>query len=600
MSYLNSPRLTFAGQFQADPSTVNNDPYHFDNETFRPNYQEFNDADNMNGWWNPEGTAAWRFLGCTVTSVTYKDGTTVTDPKKDPIIGMWIMDADSRAAGKIVDLDPQQQSVSMLWGVVIRIVSGEKCLVKGDFEPVAFTGIWWIRSNTLQQSAGASATYQSVIDNLEWTDFPEIKSRYLDELKQESPDRLSIKFNVDIYSQDNTSSGFTLGRVVGSIGPSKKEEPKHFTIGRQLIPALALNWHIPGYLPLPDNKIYIASALVDENTQQVLLDLGNSLMTTGADGKILESRKLTLAVNKGAQDYETLGPINYNSKNWYEQNGGIVSVKLTGEQITLAQTYPLAIMNGKTSLIEEVPDYVRADQFVFRMNPGEDATIDFYASHLGKLQSGQSIVCEFQKYLIDIIGQANGSPATSTPNILDFKKSVVTNKAGKATLKVSASDPKNPRGFIDGQVYALWYYIKGQATADFSLDYSQGVSYNQSIVPTTLAAVNPNNFVSILVFDSVPKAVVKKPTWKDIQPIMQQYANLYPLMSKGVFNLANKDVVDANAEILKFVFSKEKTDPNYMPVTRDLSRDKQQMIINYLNGVLAAKGTKKSVTIRKP
>jgi hypothetical protein len=36
MSYLNSPRLTFSGQFQADPSTVNNDPTHFNNATFEP------------------------------------------------------------------------------------------------------------------------------------------------------------------------------------------------------------------------------------------------------------------------------------------------------------------------------------------------------------------------------------------------------------------------------------------------------------------------------------------------------------------------------------------------------------------------------------
>ena len=30
MSYLSVPRLVFVGQFQADPSTVNNDPEHFD------------------------------------------------------------------------------------------------------------------------------------------------------------------------------------------------------------------------------------------------------------------------------------------------------------------------------------------------------------------------------------------------------------------------------------------------------------------------------------------------------------------------------------------------------------------------------------------
>ena len=32
MSYLQFPRLAFTGKFQADVSTVNNDPRHFDNE----------------------------------------------------------------------------------------------------------------------------------------------------------------------------------------------------------------------------------------------------------------------------------------------------------------------------------------------------------------------------------------------------------------------------------------------------------------------------------------------------------------------------------------------------------------------------------------
>ena len=40
MSYLGLPRLTFAGQFQADPSTVNNDPEHFDPSRFKGRYQQ--------------------------------------------------------------------------------------------------------------------------------------------------------------------------------------------------------------------------------------------------------------------------------------------------------------------------------------------------------------------------------------------------------------------------------------------------------------------------------------------------------------------------------------------------------------------------------
>jgi len=40
MSYLGSTRLAFAGRFQADVSTVNNDPAHFHNAAFQPDYQK--------------------------------------------------------------------------------------------------------------------------------------------------------------------------------------------------------------------------------------------------------------------------------------------------------------------------------------------------------------------------------------------------------------------------------------------------------------------------------------------------------------------------------------------------------------------------------
>ncbi len=38
MSYLDPVRLHFAGRFQADVSTVNNDPTHYNNATFKPEY----------------------------------------------------------------------------------------------------------------------------------------------------------------------------------------------------------------------------------------------------------------------------------------------------------------------------------------------------------------------------------------------------------------------------------------------------------------------------------------------------------------------------------------------------------------------------------
>jgi hypothetical protein len=590
MSYLNSPRLTFAGQFQADPSTVNNDPTHFDNATFIPAYQEYEAGQNLNGWWNPDGTGSWRFIGCTITSVTYKDGTTTTNPGDDPIIGMSIEDANARVAGKIVDLDSEQQMVSMLWGLIVRITAGGNDVMKGEYEPAPFTNIWFTRSPDLKTDSAAAAIYQSVIKNIIW-DIEKLNSRYLRELNETSPEQLSIQFTVDRYAMDYTSPQFTLGRIAGSIGPTNADEPKHFVLGRQLFP-----FPQPQQLPQGTSPTCnYATAIVDEKLSAITLDLGNSLQY-GAGALIIETRKLTLAIDKGSNgnpDYVYLGKINYSDPDWYTSSAGICQFPLSKENLELANKFPLVIVDYQTSqtdgftlnaqttvVFQESEEYVRADQFVFYLNPGESCEVDFYATNKGQPLSDKEI--DFRPDTANTLGPppSSGSPLMGGPVLPTFNpnESVKTDSAGRASVTIKGIDPGNPRGYIDGQVY--------------------GISYNLS--DQQFQNCNQLNFISLLVFDSVPEATIKKPSWDDIQPIMQQYANLYPIMSQGVFNLADKDVVDANAEILKFVFSKERTDPNYMPATRDLSRDKQQMIINYLDGVLKSKGTKKTVATRKP
>jgi hypothetical protein len=69
MSSLNNVRTVFNGRFQADVSTVNNDVRHFDNSTFEASFQEFqSNREVWNGWWNPPGSGAFRFLGCRVVA----------------------------------------------------------------------------------------------------------------------------------------------------------------------------------------------------------------------------------------------------------------------------------------------------------------------------------------------------------------------------------------------------------------------------------------------------------------------------------------------------------------------------------------------------
>src|SRR5438552_3258574 len=114
VTYLGFSRLHFSGRFQADPSTVNNEAINFDMSIA-------DSAVAAAGGWNPEGTGAWRFVDCAVRSVGYRDGTTCEDPNVDPIVGMPVNDADDRVAGKIVDLDPQQQLVSEIWGFEVLL-----------------------------------------------------------------------------------------------------------------------------------------------------------------------------------------------------------------------------------------------------------------------------------------------------------------------------------------------------------------------------------------------------------------------------------------------------------------------------------------------
>src|ERR1700761_6085117 len=168
MSYLNALRLHFAGQFQANVSTVNNDPSHFDNAAFVPSDQEMQgpNFNPPNGWFNPQGDAAFRLLGCKITSAWTADGKVHTN---DPVLACLVADGDTNVCGKLVDLDSQQQLVSEIWGLQVRITdpAGET-LLRGDYEPAAFMDIWDRATGGSSGDVGAGATYQSILKNLTW------------------------------------------------------------------------------------------------------------------------------------------------------------------------------------------------------------------------------------------------------------------------------------------------------------------------------------------------------------------------------------------------------------------------------------------------
>ena len=137
MSYLDSPRIHFRGWFQADVSTINNDVRMFQNDSFVPDYQQL----NINGSWNPRGTAVFRILDCSVTG-GFLDGRALATSQDDAVIGLTLQNSTDRAPGKLVDLDPQQQMVSMIFGMQIRLAGPHaEALFEGGFKASPFTNL---------------------------------------------------------------------------------------------------------------------------------------------------------------------------------------------------------------------------------------------------------------------------------------------------------------------------------------------------------------------------------------------------------------------------------------------------------------------------
>lgn len=198
MSYLDYPRLHFSGGFSADPSTINNTPN---------NYSDSNEATkDLELYWNPNGRGTFNLHQCKVTKVVYGPGDETTDATKDPVIGQPVAAVYTMAEPKIVDLDPDQQNVSELWGMRIQVAGPVPSanplveLVSGDYEAGSFNAIWAQAQKGPHSSASGSGVYQSTLTNLNWNVGNTPKSRFLAELKAKAPQMLSINFVVNAHN----------------------------------------------------------------------------------------------------------------------------------------------------------------------------------------------------------------------------------------------------------------------------------------------------------------------------------------------------------------------------------------------------------------
>lgn len=593
MSYLHAPRLVFSGDFYADTATVNNDVRHYDNEKFEAVFQQPQTGKPLYGWWNPNGGNQFNLQNCTVTQVTLPGGKQYSNPLDDIVIGKIVGAPGDKGSGKMLDLDPQWQMSSELWCVTIRIYSTtNELLLQGDMTTSGF------RDLQLRQRAGANrngqpygGTWTSVLTNLQWGQAAS-GSKFLQTLQQTTHNNmLSINLNMYGYYYAHNDGRYSLGRIVGSIGPWFQNEPLTFAPARRLYGIAGDGNTVP--------ILFNYSNFIVDQTAGLTLDLGSSFPIDDSMGTIKNTGQYILGISNAPRtddpsgtpvilkvntDFTPLGPVNYTTgnANWLNNTGGIVMMNLTQQQVTQlgkSQLLLLQLINNQYQLIarEAVEGFMlRADNFVQRLDSGDSATVNLYAYQWGSLQQGVNVSVSIQPETQALFGpkQTNDDTANipvpwiNTPaEGLTLGTPAVTNANGVTTLSITGNSINNPRVYVDGQVY----YI----------------SYQNNPVTVDNAAYGMDAIYVHLRDDYTAPA---NPTWDDVSEVFIQFGNLYPLMSKFIVDLGNEQAVAEKRDILIYAFTRPITDTFYMPVTRDLSEAKRQTIVKWLQNPLP--GTK--------
>ena len=207
MSYISLPRIVFSGRFQADVSTVNNDVRHYSNQDFESRFQlpQQRGSQIGNGWWNPEGSGAFRLIDVQVNQAFLAPQADASDKA----VGLSLNAQVSRSSAVLVDLDPQKQTVSTLFGLRLQLTDGQNAFFTGDFRPTAFRDM-------ASRGVFLSAKFTSVLTDVVWTDAA-ATSPVLAALRvgaEANGDSLAVNFMTYGFS----GAGRFMGFLSGSIG----------------------------------------------------------------------------------------------------------------------------------------------------------------------------------------------------------------------------------------------------------------------------------------------------------------------------------------------------------------------------------------------
>jgi hypothetical protein len=563
MSYLDVPRIHFSGDFQADPSTLNNScgscctagsprP-----SSLPPEQCNYNNAGTSQvPGWNAQGKHFFALRTVTVRRALDAKGAVKSVAADDPVIGSTV----SGSLARLVDLDQAVQSASQIWGLDVTVSDSSGNGFTGTMSTATLRDLWPGRAPG-GFAGGFGGTYQSVLKNVKWTPATgALPSPVLQALKTASPTQLSIRLAAYAYDAvagfpPNPNPNFTIARLVGTIGPSLAGDLDFVPNARRMINAA------------PAQGIFgDAPYKVDAARGRVVIDLSNSIPEVAPAGERVTLGTVEAQINLPTpRPAVTLGTLDVSRAHSLD-SAGIEEVPITSAQVTQLKKRPLQIRAsppaGARLILAERADGldVDASEIVARLNPTEQQDVDLIATRFGAPAGGVELTLAVLAGLpMNGLTLASVSGSTATPVALAGSPpsgKVKTAANGRAKVRLVAKDPGHPRQHMDGQVYVIGVYTGSGSSANLRTQLSVHV-YEARTIPAA-------------------------PKWNDVKEILTQYSRLYPAMTQ-VLDLSDLGKVSPKRGEIARRLRLPETDSTYMPSTRDLSRDWKAILLKWLD-----------------
>ena len=562
MSYLDIPRISFNGTFSTNPSTINNFPSNYyafvepDNFKNKPptafrNPANFPPGVPANGpSWNATGLAQFSFSG-TVRGYVNANGQAINTG--DSLIGATVTtipDPQSLFAGsqaKIVDLDPDQQVLTQLFGVVVQMIVH---LDSGDVE--AFTARISDASQEQNRLPVLNAfppapfcVWQWVMDDIQWNQDSSLPQPVID-LQDACNSGISIKVNVGSYSQSSHE-----GVISGTLGPAQAEEPFSFVAGRRLTS--------------PNQQL--GNFVIHKDRQVLTLDLGNSLPLNpdGTPVSQVAPQQAGYSIDGDFKPLENGQDLQLDDA--FLHHAGIIDLPLDVSQGELQhlQNGPLLLMQSNGKTLEPVLSETQEGWFIKPELSSARLAADSAPLEIKfwVMKRGEPVSTEEFEVQLDV------SPASGlTISALPCTQSGIQIFQVTAAALQTTQLPEE-RQWIGSQLFV----ISGSwNNADHGLPFGQG----------------QQGFSILLWSVDAPPADAANPTWDEVKNRLGGYASLYPGMNR-ILQIGDQSIVDmpANAQSMHARMSAPVYDPGYMPVTRDLSPARRQLILSYLQNISA-------------